>query len=330
MIKKILENLMKEDNLSKTRDDVEAEVCNNSVYHDCYDEIMENCDLLYFRYSPDVKYTDQETEAAEILDGIFTEPADINITFLGKAGVGKSSIINKMSCFSDKGEIINFPFVDTSRTTVYAADYVFVPESDVYRCAVVFLMDDIISIRVDECIDRAVCKAIELRLKPDDAASDSIQDKVTSAFYDDPSQQFDLRLCFGKHIKTKSKNYDKPENQQITNRWANISRGCIEIAKITVGKAASPDTDSQFYQEQYTDAIKSNNLDNPVFSAYHDLKNFIMFEIFTITNEIQKKMNSNRAVTDFVKEGNHFHCNVTYNSIEDFSAFISLFCLNIK
>jgi len=325
MVKKILENLMQEENLSKTRDDVEAEICNNSVYHDCYDEIMDYCDLLFFRYSPDVKYIDQETEAAEILDGIFTEPADINITFLGKAGVGKSSIINKMSCFSDKSEIINFPFVDTSRTTVYAADYVFVPESDVYRCGVVFLMNDIISLRVDECIDRAVCKAIELHLKPDDDTSDSVQDKVISAFYDDPSQQFDLRLCFGKHIKTTSKNYDKHENKPITNRWDNISRGCIKIAKATFGKAKSPNIDSQFYQEQYSEGIKTNNLDNPIFSAFNELKEFIMFELFRIRNEIHKKMNSNNAITDFIKEGNYFHCYVTYSSIQDFSSFVSLF-----
>ena len=314
-----------EEPVTETLEELDARIRRDNVFVDYADEIVKILNTVYFNYYPEVTYSDQETVTAEVLGGIFTDPVDLNVVFLGKAGVGKSSIINKMSYFSDKGELINFPFVDTSRTTVYAAEYLLVPAKEKYRCAVVFLSGDIIRIKVDECIERAIYKAIEIQLEPESGSIESEQDRIVCAFYTDPSQQFDMRLCFGKHIKATSKNYDKPENAAASKLWASIAMSCAEIAKAIVGMSASSDSGTLFYQEKYTKIVKSADAAEPVFAAYDALRCSIVKMLRNTTARIFKDVESNKAVTDFSLGANYFQCNVTYRTIGDFSDFISRF-----
>ena len=320
----ILESYVINDSHRITVDDLERYIRNDVQFNEHVDEILDACKILFFNYMPNERYVDRETTASEILDGIFTDKPDINILLLGKAGAGKSSIISKISFFADKGEAINFPFVDTSRTTAFAAEYLFVPKSHLYRCAVVFLAKEHIELRVEECIERAIYKAIEhlLKIKID---VDELADKVISAFYVDPSQLFDIRLCYGKHIKMKSKNYDKHENKDVVQRWKRISDSCIEIAKDVVGQSVSQDTSPQFYQEQFTRLIKTQNSDSSVLSLYKYLKDYTLQEIEATKERCYVEMEKNKAVSDFQYKDDFFQCKVALNSIEDFDGFISLF-----
>jgi hypothetical protein len=269
-------------------------------------------------------------ETAKKLDEIFKDSNDINITLMGKAGSGKSSIINKISLFSDKNEKINFPFVDTSRTTTFAADYIFtsLPESGLYKCAVFFMPNEIIGLRVDECLERAINKAIEVHVSAGNRLENSklsAQDSIIRSFHKDPSLLFDIKLCFGNHIKTNSQNYNKEENKNIVARWARIANECILIAKTVVAQSLSDDADPSFYEEKFSNAMKSNVPTNKVLSMYRLLKEYIEEELSEARKRIFKIIEANKAVTNFKSYDNYFICNIIYNSINDVAQFVDCF-----
>jgi hypothetical protein len=327
--KAVLEELLREENRDMTIDELKSRVQEDVLTSEHTNDIIRICEILYFNYLPNTEYTDREIEATRVLDAIFTDKPDINITFLGKAGSGKSSIIHKMSCFADKGEDINFPFVDTSRTTAFVSEYLFVPPADSYRCAVVYLANDVVEMKVDECIERAVYKAIELRLQSDDGdgdrlGADSTRDRVINAFYSDPSLLFDIRLCLGRHIKKNSKNYPLPENKNATRRWETIAAKAFEIAETIVGKIPSRDVSPYFYQERFTQIVKGGD-GAPAYPAYESLRSFVMSEISNTKKRVYSDITKNGAVTQIAPQDGFFQCHLTYHSAADFRAFISAF-----
>lgn len=304
-----------------TLDEIQRTIFEDPLYMDSADFFIKTCKTLYFDYNIEQEYIDYESEVTMKLNKIFIDIPDINISFLGKAGVGKSSIIRKMSTFSDTN--INFPFVDTSRTSTYSAEYCFSPEKHSYQFAVAFMNEVSIINRLEECIERGINKAISQFSKDNDKI-DSLEDQIITAFYTDPAQIFDIRLCFGKHIKKTSKNYGLDKNRTIVDRWNQIVKSCKDIAGILIGYSTISESDISFYQEKFSEFIKSEKT-NEIQELYKKLVEYVKEQVAQEKATIIKAVENNPCIRDIEHDSDVLSCRIIEFSTESFKNFISVF-----
>lgn len=318
MVCKLLDTVIEQ---NQTLDEMQRKLFEDPLYGETADFFIKTCKTLYFDYNDDQEYLDYESEVTTKLNEKFIENPDINISFLGKAGVGKSSIIRKISIFSDSN--INFPFVDTSRTSTYSAEYCFSPEKNYYQFAVAFMNEASISNRLEECIERGIYKAISQSAKETDTSA-SFEDGIITAFYSDPAQLFDIRLCFGKHIKKTSKNYGLDKNRVTVERWKYIAEACKQIAHNAIGKNEISEADISFYQEKFSAFIKSGET-NEVQELYNKLVEYVNEQVEQAKVNIIKAINNNPCIRDIEYDSEILSCRIIEFNTETFKDFISVF-----
>ena len=318
MVCKLLNTIIEN---NQTLDEIQRTLFEDPLYMESADLFIKACRILYFDYNADQEYFDYESEITKKLNDKFIEVPDINISFLGKAGVGKSSIIRKMSIFSDTN--INFPFVDTSRTSTYSAEYCFTTEKHYYQFAVAFMSEVSISNRLEECIERGIYKSISVSAK-ETVISDSPEDDILFAFYTDPAQLFDIRLCLGKHIKTSSKNYSLDKNRTTVERWKYIAQSCMKIAQKVIGSNSISESDISFYQEKFSEYIKSEDT-NEIQEHYNELINYLKNQLSEERANIIAAIENNPCIRDIENDYEILSCKIIEFNSESFKDFISVF-----
>ena len=159
------------------------ELIRTNIFYSLYSEFLEDAiRIVYYNY---IKNEDASIiEIESMRDTLLTTVHPLsdykaNYCFLGKAGVGKSTIIRKMSPYWNN-EAIPFPFTDTSRTTTFQADYCFVPKISDYKFIVILNPKFITELHINECIERAINKMIEIKLHSEEQEDDI--DEVFNAF----------------------------------------------------------------------------------------------------------------------------------------------------
>jgi hypothetical protein len=313
----IIENNLKEDKLIKF-------LIEDPMYEESVDYYIQHINTLYFNYNTKDDYTDYELEVNNLFNSSFDDTPDINLCLLGKAGVGKSSLIKKISIFADTE--INFPFVDTSRTSTFSAEYCFGPTKRHHTFAVAFINSEIINSRIEECIERSVYKAISLSIvSSKETTIEKKDDTIISSFYNDPTQIFDIRLLFGKHIRKSSKNYSLSKNSANISRWNTISNYCNQIAQSTIGeKYITDNNEINYFQEKYTELIKSENK-NATKELYTQLIVYIQDQIKLQRDSILSKLHDNRSINNIDSTDTMFSCNINNFTEGTFKDFISIF-----
>ncbi|EGG90600.1 hypothetical protein HMPREF0491_00471 [Lachnospiraceae oral taxon 107 str. F0167] len=139
--------------------------------------------------------------AAELLKKIESENEGnlIKTLLLGQFGYGKSTIIKAMSNF---GEEVDFPVIDTSRTTSYTTHYIFKSDASSlgFRFSVDFKDEEKIFNLVSDGVYRAVDKIFNSLGDNDDKYK--TRDKAMHEFVNDPNQLFKIEYILGKYYKT--------------------------------------------------------------------------------------------------------------------------------
>lgn len=318
MVCKLLDSIIEN---NQTLDELQRTLSQDPLYMESSDLFIRACKDLYFNYNADQEYFDYESEVTKKLNVKFIDVPDINISFLGKAGVGKSSIIRKMSIFSNSN--INFPFIDTSRTSTYSAEYCFTSEKDCYQFAVAFMSEVSINNRLEECIERGINKSISMYAQ-ETPIGDSLEDDILSAFYTDPAQLFDIRLCLGKHIKTSSPHYKLDKNRTTVERWKYIAQSCMNIAQKVIGDNSISGKNTHFHQEKFSEYIKSE-ANNAIQQHYNELLNYLKNQLSKERVNIVTALENNPCIKDIEYDCEILSCKIIEFNSASFKDFISVF-----
>lgn len=286
---------------------------------------------LYFKYhdANEIPYALERDEAKNnLLDSRFPlSDYKANFCFLGKAGVGKSTLIKKMSPFW--GKELSFPFTDTSRTSTFPSDYCFVPKSHNFKFLAILTPPTVIDLNIDECINRAINKLLEYKVHK--TTKQSIIDEVIISFTSDPKQSFDIRYSLGKYIKTTSPVYSDPSNNNLISFWNHLYDSFVAIAEnVMLSTKERDDDDISFYQLKYSDAIKQADNDNPIFASYLNTCELIKKQMVKTQTELIHNLEFNDSITNVEYDLNdeevpYFSCNIKDINDETFYIFIRAF-----
>ncbi|PQP84406.1 hypothetical protein C0Q44_07505 [Paenibacillus sp. PCH8] len=161
---------------------------------------------------------------AKIIFDIF-----IRLLLLGQFGTGKSTIIKKLSGIHDD---VDFPVVDTARTTIHDAHYIFKDRNKykAFRFSIDFKSSQEIYRLVSECYIRATDRIFAGILE--NKAKTEIQDKAMIDFVSDPDKIFKIEYIFGKYYNSNNPKRDQAEKNEQVRFWDEIYQS---IYKLIVG-----------------------------------------------------------------------------------------------
>lgn len=253
----------------------------------------------------------------EFVDQFFPiEKDDITICLLGKAGVGKSTVIQKMSPYF--GTDISFPFTDMSRTTTYSADYRFTNPTSSYKIVAALHSFEEIAYNIYECIDRAVSKFFELKLKGFD--DEALYNDVLSSFTSDPNNTFDIRFAVGKFLKTTSPTYSKDNYHHMIGFWNDVYGMIRNMCDYVLGTSACVDDDPNFYNIVFAQDVRQESDDNPVYKNYNALVDTIKWKMEQNEKQIKERLSASSSFREFhFEDDGHYclHCHINDLYSED-------------
>lgn len=307
------------------------ELIRTNTFYSMYSDFLEEAiHTVYYSYikKEDASVIEIESMKDTLLNTL--HPLSVykaNYCFLGKAGVGKSTIIRKISPYWNN-EDIPFPFTDTSRTTTFQADYCFVPKPNGYKFVVILNPKSITELHVSECIERAINKMIELKLHSEEQPSDI--DEVFNAFVTDPTQTFDIRYSLGRYIKTTSPAYNKVENQDLIGFWRNLYSQLRDIIGCLKIQPTNNTNEASYYKLKYADAIKGTNDETVIQEIYKYILKLINERMDMVKATVLKELKANPIVYDFNEDLNddyvpYISCKLDTVNTEDFYRFIQVF-----
>ncbi|RFU67136.1 XRE family transcriptional regulator [Peribacillus saganii] len=304
-------------------------------------------DLFY----DDIKKPDEKNidfKRIDFIEKTIKLPSDApKVIFLGRVGVGKSTIIKNLTNF---GEKVNFPFTDTSRTTTYQTEYIFRNRwQNPNKLAVSFMYFDEVIQEVETAIDRAVEAKIDMlyednskTIQVKSSKNKSKQDRIIKAFYTDPNKVFDMRFFLGKYLRTESKNKQNESNQKLNSFWSTVYDYVLsiidEIEKIDFSpnnnndyEYDTPDPKSQdFLRFKYYEYI-FNTKENEN-STYARFRKFVLTEIKISINNLLINLDRNEVInhryTPKDTENDwplSFFCNIKDYESDDFYELIKTF-----
>lgn len=303
----------------------------NNFYSPSSSYLEDKIQELYFKYFDTTStHTALERDEAKntLLDSHFPlSDYKANFCFLGKAGVGKSTIIKKMSYFWNNKEV-SFPFTDTSRTSTFPADYCFVPKTTGFKFIATFSPESIIDLSICECMDRAMNKLLELMVNK--SSDTEWIDEVMNSFTSDPAQSFDIRYSLGRYIKTTSPAYGKSFNVDLITFWNKLFNCFIAIAKSVTGTEYAQHDDVSFYQLKYSDSIKQADKNDPIYAEYRSAFDVIKEQILAVQTDLMLDLKVNDAIFNIEFDMSdeivpYFSCNIKYMDGEAFYKFIRAF-----
>ena len=326
--KKLGDLLNKTVNEGYDRAEAERLIDNNPSYADDKIFLLRELDNLYFDNisTEDLLIETQRTMMQSFLP---IEDSDMVVHLLGKAGVGKSTIIQKISAYYEDGfekNGLQIPFTDTSRTTTYTADYRFVPEKDSYRFFAILKPIDDVEVDIKECIDRGTTRYFEGRIQGEN--EEKLYVSVLRAFFRDPKNLFDIRYTVGQFYKTTDPEYMSGEGAPMIGVWEDIFgmiRGmCNEVLGVTFGD------DLNFYNNKLSTAIRSNDPQYAeVKRSYEGIIRYIKHLIEKHESEIKRQYQSCPSFKDlmFDSDNSCIHGYITDINDKEVKAFLKTMTL---
>ena len=276
----------------------------NGIYHQERDFLIKGLDFLIFenKSSDSLSLADIRLE---YMNKFFpASENDVTICLLGKAGVGKSSIIQKMNPFF--GTDLAFPFTDMSRTTTFSADYRFVPNATEYKLVAALRPFEEIAYNYYECIDRAVSKYFELKIHGTD--DDTLYNEVLGSFTSDPNNTFDVRFSLGKFLRTSSPNFHSTTYAEMHGFWADIFGMIRSMCDYVLGTSASVDGNPSFYNIVFSTNIREESDSNPVYKTYKALIETIKWKSDKNEDEIKHTIMQGSSFKDLKFEDDGHSC----------------------
>lgn len=237
-------------------------------------------------------HTPSEKRRAFMRTFLPIEDSDMVVSLLGKAGVGKSTIIQKMSAYYGTG--VRIPFTDSSRTTTYTADYRFVMEKPRYKFFAILRPMEDVDINIEESLDRAVGRYFEGKIKEE--ASDKLHDGVLRSFVRDSKNIFDIRYSIGRYGMLSPGKEKTWESGQSVFDWEDIY-GCIrKLCDEIMGDA--PGDDPAFYINLYSERMKLDVPSGETKKSYKTLMELFHFLIEKHEKEIKCRYLKSAAFED--------------------------------
>ncbi|MCR5488359.1 MAG: hypothetical protein K6F35_12680 [Lachnospiraceae bacterium] len=238
--------------------------------------------------------TPAETRRAFMREFLPIEDDDMVVSLLGKAGVGKSTIIQKMSALY--GSEIKIPFTDSSRTTTYTADYRFVKEKPEYRFIATLRPIEEIDVSIQESIDRAVGRYFEGKIKEEDI--DKLHDGVLRSFVRDSKNLFDLRYSIGRYRRHSKNGEDLEIRSQCVYDWEDIYGMIRGMCDDILGEEFGDDL--IFYNNKFSEIMRDEASSKEVHKRYNDLMDFIHHLIEKSEKAIKAKYKNSPAFEELV------------------------------
>lgn len=233
-------------------------------------------------YSPRMPAVDLLRKIEEENKGLF-----IKTLLLGQFGYGKSTIIKALSNF---GEEVDFPVIDTSRTTSYTTHYIFKRDtSSGFRFSVDFKDEEKIFNLVSDGVYRAVDKIFNSLGDNDDKYK--TRDKAMLEFVNDPNQLFKIEYILGKYYKTEQTGKRESKEEQVK-FWDDIFERIYSCCKAFYSGDYKVDEElgSGLFKKNLKDEFIKNEdsiekLDDITFMLVESLKN----KLFEICKEQEEK-----------------------------------------
>lgn len=299
------------------REDAISLVDSNGIFYTEREFLIKGLDFLLYNNQPNNSLSLSDIRQ-EYMDSFFPpRENDVTICLLGKAGVGKSSIIQKMNPFF--GTDMEFPFTDMSRTTTFSADYRFVPDASEYKLVVALRPFEEIAYNFYECIDRAVSKYFEQKLHG--VSEDTLYNEVLGSFINDPNNTFDVRFSLGKFLRTSSPNFNSPAYADMHGFWADIFGMIKKMCEYVFATSAPADNgNSSFYNIAFAFNIRSESKDNEVYKQYQSLIDTIRWKMEKNEKKIKESISAGASYRDLkIEEDGHscLSCYITDMTSDD-------------
>ncbi|MFA9377316.1 MAG: hypothetical protein ACERKZ_11260 [Lachnotalea sp.] len=149
----------------------------------------------------------------------------IRMLFLGQFGTGKSTIIKKISAIQDE---VDFPVVDTARTTIHDAHYIFKDiQKGNFKLSIDFKDTKEIFSLVSECYIRAIDRIFAGLVENKNI--DEIQDKAMIEFVTDPDKIFKIEYVLGKYYERDNKKRELSEKAKQVKYWDSIYNSITQL-----------------------------------------------------------------------------------------------------
>ncbi|WP_300902594.1 hypothetical protein [uncultured Clostridium sp.] len=224
----------------------------------------------------------------------------IRLLFLGQFGTGKSTIVKKLSGIPEE---VDFPVVDTARTTIHDTHYIF-KDKEIYkefRFSVDFKPTSELFRLVSECYIRAIDKIFqgiqEKKLKSE------IQDKAMIDFVSDPDKIFKIEYVLGKYYELDNNKRNLEEKIQQTKFWDKTFEDIYNMITdfiIATTPGFDPKDDNDIVIEKnirdcfIKDGISKVQLDNLIWNIVELLEQ----KIKNICTELEKNGMGNTIMDD--------------------------------
>lgn len=277
----------------------------NGLFYPEKEFLVRGLDFLLFNQSVDNPLSLSEIRYNYMEQFFPIEKQDVVICLLGKAGVGKSTIIKKMSVFWDSD--LEFPFTDISRTTTFSSDYRFVKEASKYRLIALLRPFEETIYNICECIDRAVNKYFECRIKNIDDC-DTLYNETLSTFVNDPNNLFDIRYSIGKFLRTTSKHHMDQGYGELRALWADVYGMIRKMCELVLGKSVGVNDDAGFYNFVFSEEIKNESRENDIYNTYSALIDMLKWHIGKNEKSIQERFADSTAFQDFHFDNDDHSC----------------------
>lgn len=299
------------------REDAISLVDGNGIFYSERDFLIKGLDFLLYNSQPSDSLSLSDIRQ-EYMDSFFPPlETDVTICLLGKAGVGKSSIIQKMNPFF--GTDMKFPFTDMSRTTTFSADYRFISNASEYKLVVALRPFEEIAYNFYECIDRAVSKYFEQKLYGVD--DDTLYNEVLGSFTNDPNNTFDARFSLGKFLRTSSPNFNSSAYADMHGFWADIFGLIKKMCEYVFATSAPAERgNASFYNFVFASNVRSESKDNEVYKLYQSLIDTIRWKMEKNEKEIKKSISAGASYRDLkIEEDGHscLSCYITDMTSDD-------------
>ena len=309
---------------------------NDSNLEDNIEYLERNIRSLYYAYinhSPEELIVECERMAVKHRDSkLPLSKYGMVMYMIGKMGAGKSSIIKKYSIFN--GTDINVPFTDTSRTSTFAADYIFRKGDGPYKFIVSFLPSYKLQLYTAEALGRAVeCYLTNHCVHP----SESAQDAVIASFCTDPTKIFDPKFTFGRYYQAEkyqerlSKGKIKENDLKFQNNWIVINNLIASIGDSVVQLFDGNHDNADVYISAFNKSVKKRDINDPIFSLYQEALNQINDRIEEHKNAIISNLKNFSFIEkiDYAETNEYgnsaFSCDILNFNDEYFKNFIEIF-----
>jgi len=243
------------------------------------------------------------------------------IMLMGKFGIGKSSLIKKLTPFDSQ---INFPFVNTSRTTVFPCEYVFTNTTDPHKFTTTFISEKDVIFRIEYAIDKAIEAYIDNFL----TEKECLQDIVISAFISTNDNLFDFKFLCGNYYKIGASKRNDPSKKEEVIFWNDVFALITNIYKHI--SSQSEITNKESLLQKYNEyLVISEDSDSTLINT---LKAYVLTIIKNNFYKVIDKLKINQSISldssRILKQGEWlrgFSCEILNFKSKEFEDFIMSF-----